>query len=757
MIVAFRRSAVSALVLLILALAIPSALARGSGEPGLPAFAPDRVLASFTRGTPAETARAIEASAGARELGVVGAGTHLLQVPAGHVLAVVAALKASPLVRYAEPDWALAADQTPNDPDFGNQYGLLNTGQSIDVTQDTSISGTPGADIKATAAWDVTTGAAWDPTTNPSAPVVGVVDSGVYYNHPDLAPNMWSDPRPFDFKYTYTDSGGVVHTDTTCPPGSHGWDAIRHVCDPYDPTAAPWHGSMTSGVIGAKGNNSTGGTGVNWSVRIVGLRWDQNSCLCGYTSQTIEAIDYGVQAKRIWDNGDSAAGIAPHTQGANVRVLSNSYGCCYPVSTSTGKLPYDPALLDEVRRAGDANILFVASGGNSSYDIDPPNYSHGHYPCSFDNANTFGSYDSTTGTFTPDTYEQSLGPAKNVICVASSDYNDQRSSFSNWGPQTIQLAAPGTSVYSTNASGSYSFGSGTSLSTPFVAGVAALILSLHPDLDVVTLKHALVGTYSQESTANTGCPCGYQGGGAVDQLAAFSGLLSTGGGRLNACKALDNANQLLGLAAVCAAAKSQSDFTLTASPSSASANPGGSVSYSVSVGSSGGFGGSVSLSVSGLPAGATAAFTPTSVVAPGSSTLSIATSSSTSPGSYSLTITGTSGTLVHTSSVTLVVNAPPDFALSISPTTRNVTASGTTSYTVTVSSINGFSDTVSLSVSGLPSGATASFNPTSVTGAGTSTLKVQTTSSTARGKVTLVVTGTSGTLSHAVTASLTVR
>ena len=119
---------------------------------------------------------------------------------------------------------------------------------------------------------------------------------------------------------------------------------------------------MTSGVIGARGNNATGGSGVNWSASIAGLRWDQNSCLCGYTSQTIEAIDYAVQAKRIWDNGDSAAGIAPHTQGANVRVLSNSYGCCYPVSTSTGKLPYDPALLDEVRKAGDADILFVASG-----------------------------------------------------------------------------------------------------------------------------------------------------------------------------------------------------------------------------------------------------------------------------------------------------------------------------------------------------------------------------------------------------------
>ena len=118
--VTFGRGAISALVLLMLALAIPSAVARGLGGAALPGFAPDRVLAGFTPGTAAGTARAIEASVGARDIGIVGAGTHLLQVPAGHVLGVVGALNASPLVRYAEHDWMLAADQTSNDPDFRN-------------------------------------------------------------------------------------------------------------------------------------------------------------------------------------------------------------------------------------------------------------------------------------------------------------------------------------------------------------------------------------------------------------------------------------------------------------------------------------------------------------------------------------------------------------------------------------------------------------------------------------------------------------
>ena len=655
-------------------------------------------------------------------------------------MATVAALKRDAAVRYAEPDWMLAADQIPNDPGFSNEWGFYNTGQTIDVDENTSISGTPGADIKATAAWNVTTGTAWDPATNPSAPVVGVVDSGVYYNHPDLAPNMWSDPLPFDFKYSYTDSSGAPHTDTTCPTGSYGWDSIRHLCDPYDPAAVPWHGTMVSGIIGAKGNNASGVAGVNWSVRIMGLRWDKNPCLCGYTSQTIEAIEYGVQAKRIWDNGDSAAGIAPHTAGANVRVLSNSYGCCYPVSTSTGKLPYDPALLDEVRKAGDANILFVASGGNSSYNIDPPNYSHGHYPCSFDNANTFGSYDATTGSFTPDTYEQSLGPAKNVICVASSDYNDQRSSFSNWGPHTIQLAAPGTNIYSTNQVGSYSFGSGTSFSTPFVSGVAALLLSLQPDLDAVALKHALVGTYAQESTPYTGCPCGYQGGGAVDQLSAFSGLLSTGGGRLDACAAIPGCG---------------SDFALAASPASQSVTQGGGTSYTVTISRSGGFASSVSLSVSGLPSGATGSFNPNPATS--SSMLSVTTSASTPTGTYPLTITGVSGGRTHTTTVTLVVNPPsgPDFSLAVSPTSQTVIRGGSTTYTVTISPSGDFAGSVSLNVSGLPSGATASFSPNPATSS--STLSVTTSASTPIGSKTLTVTGVSGSLAHSTTVTLLVK
>jgi Subtilase family/PASTA domain len=210
-----------------------------------------------------------------------------------------------------------------------------------------------------------------------------------------------------------------------------------------------------------------------------------------------------------------------------------------------------------------------------------------------------------------------------------------------WGPHTIQLAAPGTYIYSTNQVGSYSFGSGTSFSTPFVSGVAALLLSLPPDLDVVALKHALVGTYSQESTPYTGCPCGYQGGGAVEQLPAFDGLLSAGG-RLDACRAIPG----------CGA-----DFAVVVAPTGRSVTRGGSTSYTLTITPSNGFSGPVSLSESGLPGGAAASFSPNPATS--SSMLSVTTTGATATGSFPVSITGTSGGLTHATTVTLEIQAPP--------------------------------------------------------------------------------------------------
>jgi hypothetical protein len=202
------------------------------------------------------------------------------------------------------------------------------------------------------------------------------------------------------------------------------------------------------------------------------------------------------------------------------------------------------------------------------------------------------------------------------------------------------------------------------------------------------------------------------------------------------------------------------DFSLSASPASQTVVQGNGTSYTATVTPSGGFSSSVTLSVSGLPTGANAAFNPTSITGSGSSTMSITTSASTPTGTYTLTITGTSGTLTHTSTATLVVNAvpTPDFSISASPSSRTVTQGSPTSYTATVAPSGGFTGSVSLSASGLPSGAQATFSPSSITGgSGSSTLSITTSSTTPAGSYPLTITGTSGSLTHSTTVNLVVN
>src|SRR6058998_984134 len=197
-----------------------------------------------------------------------------------------------------------------------------------------------------------------------------------------------------------------------------------------------------------------------------------------------------------------------------------------------------------------------------------------------------------------------------------------------------------------------------------------------------------------------------------------------------------------------------SDFTLSASPSSATMAQGGSTKYSVTISPTGGFSGPVTLSVSaGLPSGASGSFDPNPATA--SSILSVSTDPSTPVGAYTLTIKGVSGTLTHTTTVTLVVNSAPDFSLSASPASRTVTQGGPTSYSVMISATGGFTGQVNLSLDGLPSGASGSFDPNPATAS--STLSVMTSSSTPTGAFTLTITGVNGSLTRTTTLALVVN
>jgi Bacterial Ig domain len=198
------------------------------------------------------------------------------------------------------------------------------------------------------------------------------------------------------------------------------------------------------------------------------------------------------------------------------------------------------------------------------------------------------------------------------------------------------------------------------------------------------------------------------------------------------------------------------DFTLSAAPGSRSVTQGGGTSYTVTLGALNGFAGTVNLAATGLPANATALFTPSSLTGSGMATLDVTTASNTPTGTTTVTISGTSGTLTRTTTVSLVVTATPDFTLAVTPASRTASPGGSASYTVTTTALNGFSGSVSLGVANLPANTTGSFSPSSISGSSSATLTVTTTASTPQGSSTLTITGTSGALSHSATTSLVV-
>src|SRR5262245_36201848 len=176
-----------------------------------------------------------------RNIGPAGLGLYRISSKDMNTVALLNMMSKLAGVRFAEPNYIVKATVIPNDTQFGQLWGMNNTGQTV-----SGQAGIADADIDAVEAWDVSTGS--------SSVVVGVIDTGVDYNHPDLAPNIWSAPAAF----TVTVGGQTI----TCPAGSHGFNAVANTCNPLDDNN---HGSHVSGTIGARGNNSSGVAGVNWT------------------------------------------------------------------------------------------------------------------------------------------------------------------------------------------------------------------------------------------------------------------------------------------------------------------------------------------------------------------------------------------------------------------------------------------------------------------------------------------------------------
>ncbi|HEX8370362.1 MAG TPA: S8 family serine peptidase [Pyrinomonadaceae bacterium] len=240
----------------------------------------------------------------------------------------------------------------------------------------------------------------------------------------------------------------------------NGFNASENLSDPMDENG---HGTHCAGVIGAEGDNDLGVAGINWQVEIMPLKFLGRGGF-GSTKDAIEAINYAIDRKQ---------------KGVNVRVISASWGSTV----------YSRALEDAIRAAGEQGILFVAAAGNDSTNNDRSP----HYPSNY--------------------------KLPNVISVAALDRSDNLASFSNYGATTVHIAAPGKDILSTWLKEGYREASGTSMATPQVAGVAALILANEPNLTVEKLRERILKS--------------------VDKIDSLNGKVENGG-RLNAAKALGN-------------------------------------------------------------------------------------------------------------------------------------------------------------------------------------------------------------------------
>ncbi len=285
-----------------------------------------------------------------------------------------------------------------------------------------------------------------------------MTDTGVDFGHPDLAAQQWVNAGE---SCGSTDPGASCdqRTDGLDNDGNgyvddwRGWDFVNGDNNPTDDHD---HGTHVAGTIGAVGSNGTGVTGVNWNVKVMALKF-LNAAGSGTTADAIAATLYAA------DNG--------------ARVSSNSWGGG----------PFDQSLLDAIEYGAGRGMLFVAAAGNDGRSND------------------------TTATY-PSSYASEA-----IVSVAATDHNDALAFFSNYGAKSVDLGAPGVNILSTTRGGTYAAFQGTSMATPHVSGVAALLAARFPDASPYGLKALLLRS--------------------VDPVASLAGR-TTSGGRLNAFTAV---------------------------------------------------------------------------------------------------------------------------------------------------------------------------------------------------------------------------
>ena len=302
-----------------------------------------------------------------------------------------------------------------------------------------------------------------------------MIDTGINYNHPDLAANVWVNDGEIPGNGIDDDGNGYIDD-------IHGWDFINNDNDPMDDHG---HGSHCMGTIAGSGNNGEGVAGVVWDAKVMGLKF-LGASGGGSIADAVDALLYA-----------NAMGV---------QITNNSWG-------GGG---YSQAMKDAIDAAEELGYLFVAAAGNSNQNND----NSPAYPASYS--------------------------SDNIISVAATDHNDNKASFSSYGLTSVDIGAPGVGIYSTLLGSNYASWSGTSMATPHVAGVAALLWSYNPASGGAAVKSAILN--------------------GADPITALEGKVLTGA-RLNAANSLELT----------------SPPWLSVNPESGIINPGSSVDLEVSV------------------------------------------------------------------------------------------------------------------------------------------------------------------------------
>lgn len=340
-----------------------------------------------------------------------------------NVLEAIANLNGTAGVSFAEPNYIYTHDAVSTDPYFknGSLWGMYGPSTSP-ANQYGSNAATAWAAGK----------------TGSASVVVGIIDEGIQFAHPDLAGQIWT--NPFETVNNKDDDGNGYIDDI------HGWDFDGNNNTIYDGGSkgnSDDHGTHVSGTIGAKANNGQGVVGMNWNITIISCKFLGKRG--GTTANAVKAVDYLNDLKT--------------RHGMNIVASNNSWG-------GGG---FSQALYDAVNRANTKNILFVAAAGNGGSDgVGDNNDAIVSYPSNMD--------------------------LPNVIAVASITSTGARSSFSNYGKTTVDLGAPGQAIWSSTAYNIYESYSGTSMATPHVTGAVALYASVKPGSSAATIKNAILSS-----------------------------------------------------------------------------------------------------------------------------------------------------------------------------------------------------------------------------------------------------------------------